>query len=236
MSGPRVAMALAAGRGARMGAAGRTTPKPLMTVAGKALIDHALDHAAAAGVETTVVNVHHLADQVEAHLATRVRPRILISDERAELLDTGGGMRKARPLLGGEPVHAMNTDAIFAGPLPLPALIAAWDPARMDALLLLVPREKALAYTRPGDFFLRADGRPERRGAHDVAPYVYASAQIIKPEAFDDAPPGPFSTNLIWDALAARGRLFAAVHQGPWVDVGTPEGLIAAEMLLRGGA
>ncbi|MEO0682382.1 MAG: nucleotidyltransferase family protein [Pseudomonadota bacterium] len=236
MTAPRVAMALAAGRGSRMGEAGRITPKPLMTVGGKALIDHALDRALEAGVRMAVVNVHHLADQVEAHLAARVRPRIVISDERAALLETGGALRHARALLGEAPVFSLNTDAVFAGPPPLPPLVEAWAPQRMDALLLLVRRDQARAYTRPGDFYLGEDGVPVRRGARETAPYVYAGAQIVRPALFDDGPPGPFSANLVWDQAAARGRLFAVAHEGPWVDVGAPAGLVAADALLREGA
>ena len=223
-------MILAAGLGTRMGALTRATAKPLLRAGGRALIDHALDAAEAAGVRRAVVNVHWCADQVRAHLAARARPEIAISDESAALLETGGGVAKARPLLGEAPVYVANSDAVFGGPAPLPLLAEAWDEGRMDALLLLVPRAAARAYSRAGDFTLGADGRPARRGAAATAPWVYAGAQIVRPGVF--AGEGAFSANPVWDRLLAEGRLFAAVHPGPWVDVGTPEGLAEADALL----
>ncbi|WP_339949297.1 nucleotidyltransferase family protein [uncultured Albimonas sp.] len=233
---PARAMIMAAGRGTRMGALTAVTPKPMLPVAGRPLIDHALDRAAEGGATEAVVNLHHLGEQIRAHLTAREAPRVVFSDETEALLDTGGGVRKARPLLGEAPVYVLNSDAIWTGAAPLPALAEAWDEDRMDALLHFVRREDAVAYTRAGDFFLEdlhaGLGRPVRRGAAEGAPYIYASAQIIRPGAFADGPPGPFSTNLVWDRLLAAGRLFAVVHEGAWVDVGTPEGLAAAETLL----
>ena len=233
---PSRAMIMAAGKGTRMGALTRTVPKPMLPVAGRPLIDHALDRAAEGGAQEAVVNLHHLGDQIRAHLSGREAPRVSFSDESEELLDTGGGVRRARPLLGEAPVYVLNSDAIWTGAAPLPALAAAWDETRMDALLHFVRREDAVAYTRAGDFFLEdlegGLGRPVRRGEAPLAPYIYASAQIVRPAAFEGFPPGPFSTNLVWDRLLAAGRLFALVHEGAWVDVGTPEGLAAAEALL----
>lgn len=229
---PKVAMVMAAGLGTRMGALTRETPKPLLRVGGRALIDLALDRCAEAGVERAVVNLHWRAEKLRAHLAGRERPSVVFSDETERLLETGGGVRRALPLLGPGPVWVLNSDAVWTGAAPLPPLAAAWDDARMDALLQLAPRERALAYDRAGDFFLGPDGRPERRGAREAAPYVYGGVQIIRTEAFADWPEEPFSTNLVWDRLLAAGRLFAVVHDGGWVDVGTPAGLAAAEAAL----
>ncbi|MGM0583679.1 MAG: nucleotidyltransferase family protein [Pseudomonadota bacterium] len=234
MSAPESAMILAAGQGARMRPLTCWRPKPLLPVAGRALLDHALDRAAEAGVRRAVVNIHHLGEQIRVHLGRRERPEIVLSDETDALLDTGGGVSRALPALGAGPAFVLNSDALWTGPAPLPALARAWDPARMDALLLLVPREAALAYTRPGDFFLAPDGRPSRRGEAETAPYVYTGAQIIRAGAFADGPEGPFSANLVWDRMLAAGRLFAVVHAGGWIDVGTPAGLDAAEAALSG--
>ncbi|SET85619.1 nucleotidyltransferase family protein [Oceanicella actignis] len=237
MSAPRVAMIMAAGLGTRMGALTADRPKPLLRAGGRALIDHALDRALEAGVTRAVVNLHWKADQLRAHLAARTRPRIVFSDESDQLLETGGGIVRALPLLGEAPFYTLNSDAVWSGPAPLARLAAAWDPARMDALLLLVPRARAAAHAGRGDFFIEpadAEGpaRLARRGARPEAPFVHTGAQIIAPGAFADAPRGAFSTNVIWDRLLARGRLFGVVHHGGWVDVGTPAGLAAAEALL----
>lgn len=228
---PDAGMVMAAGRGTRMGALTERTPKPLLTVAGRPLIDHALDHLAAAGVRRAVVNLHHLGAMIRAHLAERATPEIVFSEE-AELLETGGGVAKALPLLGPRPFYVMNADAVWTGPPPLPPLAAMWDGERMGALLHLARRQDAIGYTRGGDFRLGADGRLTRRGGAAAAPYVFTGAQIVAPEAFADAPAGAFSTNLVWDRLIAAGRLFGVVHGGAWVDVGTPEGLrLAGEAL-----
>lgn len=227
-------MVLAAGFGTRMRPLTDHRPKALLQVAGRTLLDRAIDACVAGGAARVVVNVHYLADQVRAHLAARTAPEIVISDERGAILETGGGLRRALPLLGAAPFHAVNADSVWTGAAPAPTLARAWDGARMDALLLLVRREDALAYTRAGDFSLGADGRPARRDG-DSAPFVYTGAQIVAPRAFDGAPEGAFSMNLIWDRLLARGRLFAVVHRGGWVDVGTPEGLAVADAALKGG-
>ncbi|MEM6439956.1 MAG: nucleotidyltransferase family protein [Pseudomonadota bacterium] len=235
MRRPRRAMVMAAGRGSRMGALTDSTPKPLLQAGGKALIDHALDRVEEGGAQEAVVNLHHFADRLQAHLSGRTRPSIAFSDERDALLETGGGVRNALPLLGEAPVYVVNSDAVWTGAAPLPALAEAWDAARMDALLLLARRGAARAYTRAGDFELGHDGRPSRRRGR-TAPLVYTGAQIIRPGVFGAGPEGPFSTNLIWDALLARGRLFAIVHDGEWVDVGTPEGLAEAEAAISESA
>ena len=230
---PTTAMILAAGFGTRMGALTRARPKPLLRVAGRALIDHALDTAAAAGAARAVVNLHYLGDQIRAHLAGRTAPAVAFSDETPEILDTGGGVVQALPLLGPGAFFALNSDAVFAGRNPLGVLAGAWQPARMDALLLLVPIGRARAYTRAGDFFLDTDsGAPRRRGSAAQAPLVFSGAQILSPRALDDAPGGAFSLNLVWDRLIGAGRLAAVTYPDEWIDVGTPEGLAVAERTL----
>lgn len=231
MSAPTTAMVLAAGFGTRMGALTATTPKPLLAVAGRPLIDHALDRCEEGGVTRAVVNLHYLGDQIRACLASRTTPEIVFSEE-TEILETGGGLEHAAPLLGVDPIYTVNSDAIWTGASPLPRLAAAWDASKMDALLLLVRRENALGYSRAGDFTLKG-GRPARRGEADTAPYVYTGAQIISPAALRHGGAGAYSLNVIWDALLAEGRMFGVVHDGGWVDVGSPEGLARAEEALR---
>lgn len=226
-------MVLAAGFGTRMGELTRTRPKPLLPVAGRALIDHALDAAAAAGVHRAIVNLHYRGEQIRTHLAGRGAPEILFSEEAPEILETGGGIVKALPLIGAQPFLVMNSDAVFAGPNPAALLRECWQPARVDALMLLVPTGCARAYTRAGDFFLDAAGAvPRRRGTAECAPFVFAGAQILSPEAMRGAPTGAFSLNLVWDQLLDAGRLAAIVYPGEWADVGTPEGLAEAERML----
>lgn len=228
MSGPDTAMIMSAGFGTRMGALTADRPKPLLPVAGKPLIDHALGYCAEAGVTRHVVNLHYLGDQIRTHLAGR--DDIAFSDE-ADILDTGGGVTQALPLLGDAPFYTLNSDAVFVGPPSLPTLADAWRPKAMDALMLMVRKDAAIGYTRAGDFRLEG-ARPVRRGEAATAPYVYSGAQIIKPEAFAGAPAGAFSTNIIWDRLSAKNRLAAVVYDGAWVDVGTPEGLKLADEAL----
>ncbi len=236
MSVPRTAMVLAAGFGTRMGALTQDTPKPLLHIAGRAMIDLALDHVSQAGADHAVVNLHYLGDQIRAHLNGHGALQIDFSDEQPRILDTGGGVVQALPMLGPNPFFTLNSDAVFAGPNPLSVLAEAWDTTRMDALLLLVNRNQTHAYTRPGDFFLAGDTvTPVRRGTADSAPFVYAGAQIIAPRALADAPEGPFSMNLIWDRLLSAERLGAVVYPGDWVDVGTAEGLTIAEQVLADG-
>lgn len=233
---PEAAMIFAAGFGTRMRPLTDSLPKPLIPVAGRPLIDHALDRVTAAGIGRVVVNLHYRGDQIRAHLAGRARPRIAFSDESARILDTGGGLLAALPALGtgAAPVATLNSDALWTGPEPLPDLARAWDGARMGALLHLVPRARAVGYTRAGDFFRDDAGRLTRRGAAETAPYVFTGAQIIAPAALAGQAPGVFSLNAVWDQLLDAGRLFGIVHPGDWVDIGTPAGISAAEALLEG--
>jgi MurNAc alpha-1-phosphate uridylyltransferase len=234
MSAPATAMVLAAGLGTRMRPLTDDRPKALVEVAGKPLIDHMLDRLTEAGAQKAVVNVHYFADRLEDHLATLERPRIVISDERALLLETGGGLKKARPLLGEAPVWAANIDSVWIeGPTPaLSALAAAWDPQRMDACLLLAPLENTLGFEGVGDFFLEDDGRLTHRGAAPAAPYAYIGVQIIKPQTVDDGPEGPFSLFGVWMKMIEQGRLYGVVMDGFWMHVGDPEALKAAEAKL----
>jgi MurNAc alpha-1-phosphate uridylyltransferase len=224
-------MVLAAGLGTRMRPLTLTTPKPLVAVAGRTLIDHVLDPLAEAGVELAVVNVHHLADQVEKHLAGRSRPRIVISDERESLLDSGGGVKKALPQLGREPFFVLNADSFWIdGPRSnLRGMAEAFDPARMDILLLVAATATATGFDGPGDFLMDAEGRLERRHERLVAPFVYAGVAIMKPELFEGAPEGPFSLNRLFDKAIAAGRLFGVRLDGLWLHVGTPDSIAAAE-------
>ncbi len=220
-------MIFAAGLGTRMGALTRDRPKPLLEVGGRALIDHALDLTRGAGVTRVVVNAHAHADQLVAHLAC-VAPAARVAHE-TERLETGGGLKSALPLLGPGPVFTLNADMVWRGANPLTALAAAWDPARMGALLALVPRVAALGHAGRGDFEIDRAGRLTRRGAAPEAAFGYAGAQIIDPAALDGFAPGVFSLNAVWDALAAEGRLHGLAWSGGWVDVGRPEGLALAE-------
>jgi len=236
MRRPDTVMVLAAGFGVRMGALTRDRPKPLLPLGARCLIDHVLDLAVDAGVRRAVVNLHYRGDQIREHLAARSEPLILFSEERPDILDTGGGMARARPLLGEDPVYVANSDAVFIGSNPFRALADAWSVIDCDALMLLVPRGKAHAHVRPGDFSLASSGVPVRRGAAPAAPLVHTGAQIMAPRALDGTPEGAFSMNLVWDRLLAAGRLRAVVHAGDWVDVGAPEGLAAARALLTEAA
>jgi len=231
-------MVLAAGLGTRMRAPNGQIPKPLVTVGGKALIDYALDRLADAGVERAVVNVHHLADQIERHLASRQRPRITISDERAELLGTAGGVVKAMPELGGGPFFHANSDTIWIdGVAPnLLRLANVFDAAHMDALLLLAPTTTSIGYSGRGDFTMAPDGRLARRGERDVAPFVYAGVAILTPAFFAGVPAGPSSMSPLFDRAIATERLFGLRLDGLWMHVGTPEAIKAAEAALVAGA
>ncbi len=225
------AMVLAAGLGTRMRPLTDHCPKPLIKVAGKPLIDHTLDRFARAGVRRAVVNVHYLADQMEAHLAARRAPEIVISDERARLLETGGGLKKAAPHHGTAPIYCTNTDAILVdggGGEPCAALGKAWREDTMDALLLLVPFALASGYDGAGDFDLGADGAVGWRTGK-AAPFVYTGLQILRPSLLDGAPEGPFSLRVLWDKARDRGRMKGIVHQGPWMHVGDAQGLALAE-------
>lgn len=233
------AMVMAAGLGKRMLPLTAHTPKPLIDVGGKALIDHMLEHLSDAGIEQAVVNVHYLPEQVEAYLATRVHPVITFSDERGQLLETGGGMVKAwRDGLLPDPFFCVNSDNVWIDGArnTLLDLSDGWDPARMDALLLIVPKERAFEHRGKGDFHLELDGRLRRRGPdEDLAPFIYIGAQIVAHRLLRDAPSGPFSTMLLWERAIAEGRLFGVVHAGEWFDLGTPEAIAPAEARLSGG-
>ncbi len=232
-------MVMAAGLGTRMRPLTLDRPKPLVEVAGKPLIDHVLDRLRAAGVERVVVNVHYHADQLEAHLrAAADGLDLVISDERSALMETGGGLVQARPLLGEEPFLAINSDNLWVdGPVDaLPLLAAHWDDARMDALLLMVPLARANNHLGRGDFHLGGDGQiVRRRQPGRPAPFVWTGIQILSPRLIRGWPEGPFSTNIFWDRAIAEGRAFGAVHQGLWFDVGTPEAIPATEAMLADG-
>ncbi|WP_043351719.1 nucleotidyltransferase family protein [Methylobacterium sp. B1] len=233
------AFVLAAGLGKRMRPVTATVPKPLVEVAGKALLDHALDRVAEAGIGTAVVNVHYLADLIEGHLAGRTEgPATLVSDERGALLETGGGIRKALPLLGAGPFVVLNSDSFWLeGPASnLRRLIESWDGDRMDGLLLVAPTATSLGYEGAGDFVMDPDGRLERRGEREVAPFIYAGVAILTPSLFADTPTGAFSLNLLFDRAIAARRLFGMRLDGQWLHVGTPEAIRAAEERVRASA
>jgi N-acetyl-alpha-D-muramate 1-phosphate uridylyltransferase len=228
---PKCAMVLAAGLGTRMRPFNGKLPKPLVQVGGKALIDYVLDRLAEQGVERAVVNVHHLADQIEQHLADRKRPKILISDERNELLGTGGGVVKALPQLGAAPFFHVNSDTIWIdGVKPnLGRLAAAFDPARMDALLLVAPTASSIGYAGRGDFSMAPDGALTRRGEREVVPFVYAGAAILTPAFFAGATAGPSSMSPLFDRAVDAQRLHGLRLEGVWMHVGTPDAIKAAE-------
>ena len=228
---PRTAMVLAAGYGERMRPLTNTRPKPLVEVSGRALLDHVLDKLAQAGVGTAVVNVHYLADQIETHVAGRKAPRIVISDERDTLLDTGGGVVKALPQLGSEPFFLINSDSIWLDGTRsnLQRLAAAFDPAHMDALLLLAPSATSIGYAGRGDFAMAPDGRLRPRVEREVTPFVYAGAAIFSPALFEDAPQGRFSLNRLFVKAAEAERLFGLRLDGIWMHVGTPDAIALAE-------
>ena len=231
MSAPKTAMVFAAGLGQRMRPLTATTPKPLIRVAGRALIDHCLDRFADDGVETAVVNVHYLADQIEAHLASRARPHILVSDERALLLDQGGAIKRARALLGEAPFYVCNTDAFWVeGPRSnLARLARAYDPAAMDALLLVAASAVSVGVDWPGDFEMAADGRLSRRDPRKVAPFVYTGVGILKGELFDGVAEDVFRLAPFFWRAAERGRLYGLRLDGLWLHVGRPETIAEAE-------
>lgn len=219
---PDALMLFAAGLGTRMAPLTDHLPKPLIRVGGKPLIDHALAEADAAGVARIVVNLHYKAAMIRAHL--HGRNDLLFSDETARLLETGGGLKAALPLLGADPVYTMNTDAVWSGANPLIQLSDRWQASRMDALLLLVHRDQAIGYRGSGDFDIAPDGRLRRGGA-----FVYTGAQILATGRVARVSEAAFSLNRVWDAMAADGRLFGRLHQGGFCDVGRPESIALAE-------
>ncbi|HEU5482365.1 MAG TPA: nucleotidyltransferase family protein [Sphingomicrobium sp.] len=233
---PKTAMVLAAGLGKRMRPLTASRPKPLIEVAGKPLLDHLLEKLRTSGVEKIVVNVHYLADAVEAHLANNSHGlKVEISDERGLLLETGGGMVRAGPLIDCDPFLAVNSDTLWIdGPADTLRLLAShWDGDKMDALLLLVPHARAENHRGMGDFHMGRTGRLRRRARSHVAPFVYTGVQIVSKKLLEGAPEGPFSTNLLWDHAIEQGRCFGAVHQGLWFDVGTPQSIKATELTLE---
>ncbi|MDR3493757.1 MAG: nucleotidyltransferase family protein [Ancalomicrobiaceae bacterium] len=235
----RRAMVLAAGLGKRMRPISATTPKPLVELGGKALIDHGLDRLAAVGVDTVVVNVHYLADLVEFHVGRRSHPRIIVSDERDQLLDTGGGIRRALPYFDDEPFFVFNSDSSWIeGVRPNLSLLAeAWDDAAMDVLLMLSPTVSAVGYDGLGDFSMDGVGRLMRRKPQRIAPFVYAGAAILSPRAFADTPAvEPFSLNLVLDKAIDAGRLYGTRMEGMWLHVGTPEAITEAEAAIEASA
>lgn len=232
------AMLMAAGLGKRMRPLTATRPKPLVKVAGQPLMDHALDRLEAGGIRKVVVNVHYLADTVEAHLRARKSgAEFLISDERAKLLETGGGLVHAKPLLGDKPFVCANSDNLWIdGPQDTLALMQRhWDADRMDALLLLVPLARANCHSGPGDFHMDASGRLTRRKSAHVAPFVFTGVQILSPSLLVDPPTDVFSTNIFWSRAIAAGRLYGVSHQGLWFDVGTPQAIPVVEAMLAHG-
>ena len=230
------AMILAAGLGKRMRPLTASQPKPLVRVAGKALIDHALDRLREAGVARAVVNVHYLADALEAHVLARAAPKVTVSDERGQLLETGGGMIKALPLLP-DPFFALNADNIWLdGPKSaFHDLSRRWDPASMDALLLVVPHARAMNFAGPGDFHMDPLGRLTRRRAGRIAPFIFTGIQLVSHRLLRDAPEGPFSTNILWNRAMEEGRLYGLSFTGQWFEVGTPQMIRPTEEALTGG-
>lgn len=225
------AFVLAAGKGERMRPVTERLPKPLVPLAGKPLIDHVLDRLAAAGITRAVVNVHHLADKIERHLADRRMPEVIISDERAELLDTGGGVRKALGTLGPEPFLIHNSDSVWIEGMGsnLERLISAWDDDKMDSLMLVASLASSIGYDGIGDFHMDANGRLTRHAEGLVAPFVFAGVSIAHPRLFEGAPAGPFSLNTLWDRAIEAGRLFGVRLEGLWMHVGTPDAVREAE-------
>lgn len=221
-------MLFAAGFGTRMGALVADRPKPLLPLAGSALIDRALDLADAAGIAKKVVNLHYLGDQIASHLAPR--SDISLSWERDQILETGGGLRAALPLLGRGPVFTLNPDAVWSGANPLGQLRDAWNDALMDGLLLLLPMARVKGRVGDADFLLAPDGRISRAG--QTGQHLYLGAQIIRTEGLADIPDTVFSLNRLWDQMIADGRAYGLVHKGDWCDVGTPQGLTDAETML----
>jgi N-acetyl-alpha-D-muramate 1-phosphate uridylyltransferase len=233
---PRTAMVMAAGLGKRMRPLTATKPKPLIEVGGKPLLDHVLDKLRAAGVKKVVVNVHYLADAVEAHLVSREHGLdVVISDERKLLMETGGGLVQAETLIDSDPFIAVNSDNLWVdGPADTLKLLAShWDDTKMDALLLLVPLARAENHRGMGDFHMDRTGRLRRRDRSHVAPFVFTGIQMVSKRLLRDAPEGPFSTNILWDRAIEEGRCFGAVHQGLWFDVGTPKSIPTTEAALE---
>ena len=232
---PKTAMVLAGGRGLRMRPITNTIPKPLVKIAGRTLLDRGLDTLAAAGVEKAVVNVHHFPEQIIAHVASREKPKVAISDESAGLLDSAGGIVKALPMLGRAPFYILNADTFWIegeGSLGsaqnLVRLALAWDAAKMDILLMLADFDSATGHTGGADFLVGADGALSR-ARNDPSGLIYAGAAIVNPDIFAGAPEGPLSLNRYFDEAIAKGRLFGLAMRGNWITVGTPDAIPLAE-------
>ncbi|MBQ0771068.1 MAG: nucleotidyltransferase family protein [Sphingomonadales bacterium] len=235
MTNVKTAMIMAAGLGKRMRPLTENRPKPLVEVAGKAMIDHCFEKLVEAGIGKAVVNVHYLADMMEAHLAALPYPiAIRVSDEREQLLETGGGLVQAEPLIAEDVFFCINSDNLWTdGPTnSLQKLAEAWDEDRMDALLLLVPRITAHNYQGKGDFHLDEDKRISRKRPDQPAPLIYSGIQLLSKRLLRDAPAGPFSTNILWERAIGEGRLFGAIHQGEWFEVGSPQAIAPTEAAL----
>ncbi len=228
---PEAGIVLAAGLGSRMRPLTDQVPKPLVRLKGRALIDHVLDRLATAGIARAVVNVHYMADAIEVHLRQRKSPQVVISDERGLLLDTGGGVVHALPLLGKGPFLIHNSDSVWIEGVGsnLERLFAAWDGGAMDSLMLLASAATSLGYEGAGDFSMGTDGRLMRRGERQMAPFVFTGVSIAHPRMFAGAPQGAFSLNRLWDDAIDKGRLFGIRLEGLWMHVGTPEALTEAE-------
>jgi MurNAc alpha-1-phosphate uridylyltransferase len=229
-------MVLAAGMGMRMRPLTDKMPKPMVRLDGKPLIDHVLDRIGETGIPQAIVNVHYQADMLEKHVKARKEPKIAISNEREQLLDTGGGVKRALPKLGKEPFLIHNSDSLWIDGVQsnLKRLADAFDPETMDCLLLLALGSASLGYDGRGDFVMAADGVLRRRPEREVAPFVFTGVSIAHPRLFDDTPDGPFSLNLVWDRAIQQGRLHGIRLDGVWMHVGTPDALADAELLLNG--
>ncbi len=234
MSAPTRAMIMAAGLGTRMRPLSDALPKPLVTVMGKALIDHAIDRLIEAGVTTVVVNLHYKAEMIRAHLAARKDVEILYSDESDGLLGTGGGVLKALSFFQGEPFYVHNSDTIWVEGYgkALDLMKATWNPDSMDALLLIVPLQHSMGYEGVGDFLMDSLGHLTRLPPGRVSPFAYPGVQIVHPRLFANPPEGGFSTNVLWDRAIEKERLFGVRMDGVWIHVGTPQAVAEAEAYL----
>ena len=235
-TGLHSAMVLAAGYGQRMRPLTDDKPKPLVPLAGRPLLDHVLDRLSVAGVTRAVVNVHYMPEAIEAHLAKRSRPEILISDERRQILDTGGAVQNALALLGAAPFFVHNSDSVWIerNGNTLRRMIEAWDDDAMDSLLLLAPAATSTGYAGRGDYALDGEGRPHRRRNGEIVPHVFTGVSINHPRLFSNAPEGPFSILRLWDEAERAKRLAAIQLDGLWMHIGTPQALAEAEERLSG--
>ena len=232
---PKIAMILAAGFGKRLRPITNKTPKPMLKVAGRTLLDHSIDHLVDSSIEKIVINIHHLGSLIEQHITRRTDVEVVISDESDELLETGGGIMKALPLLGEDPFFVINGDVLWLdGPTPaLQRLASTWNHKHMDALLLLHSTVEAYGYDGKGDFIVDPGGALVRQPEREISPYLFAGVQILQAKALSEAPVGPFSLNLIYDKAIEQGRLFGLINDGEWFHIGTANGLSEAEGYFR---